>query len=115
MKQAEIEVGGEYLTRISGALVRVRVVAQVIRGSRFAGSLHSQGPQLKRFVVARVDTGATLPKVRPASALHKPALDPFEASLRRELKADPTRKPELQAQWIVYRFLKAIGCPTNPN
>lgn len=37
MKQAEIEVGGEYLTRISGALVRVKVLAELDRSDVRAG------------------------------------------------------------------------------
>lgn len=115
MKQNEIEIGGEYLTRIGGKLARVVVLASVERGTiaGYGSSLNSPRT-LTRFRVARVDDSGkreALPKARAASALHKPSLDPFEASLSRALKADPARKPELQAQFLTYRFLLTVGCP----
>lgn len=65
MRTDDVKIGGEYLTRVSGDLVRVRVVRETLVG---------RPPRRRRaFVVRRVetdlDTGNTLPKPRTAAAL----------------------------------------------
>ena len=58
MLKEQIQIGGFYLTRVSGALVSVVVKsATKDRNGR------------TRYVVAREDTGATLPKTRTPAAL----------------------------------------------
>lgn len=69
MKQAQVEVGGVYDTRVSGAWVKVRVVSQM----EFLRSGHVMGKPVRlsvRFRVERLDNKKVLPNARPASALH---------------------------------------------
>lgn len=105
MLQKEIEVGGEYLTRVSGALVRVRVLHAVERESWSA-----RQQTLTRFKVARVDNGETLPKVRTASALHRPAYDRDEIDLIRAVKSAPGyQKGDASNALIAFRFINAVN------
>lgn len=66
MKIDDIKVGEVYYTRISGEMVRVRVVRIVEKEVGRWGS----GKYQRRAVVKRIDNGKELPKVRAASALH---------------------------------------------
>lgn len=61
MKQKDVKIGGEYLTKVSGARVKVRVKHEITAAGR-AGKM--------AYRLVRVDTGAELPKARTASALH---------------------------------------------
>jgi len=65
MKQAEIQIGGEYLTKVSGTLVRVRVTAR----REVQAYAWSNDPRRKSvFDVVRVDNGRAL-HGRSAAAL----------------------------------------------
>lgn len=98
MKQDDVEVGGEYLTTVGEALVRVTVIA-VVDGA-YAG-------KRTRFRVKRMDNGNVLPKARTAAALSKPAFKKEELDLFASLP--PSEKP---TALYVYRFLRAVGCPS---
>jgi hypothetical protein len=60
MKQVDVKIGEVVLAKIGVAFVRVRVLSTINYGS----------DTRTRFVVARLDTGKTLPKARTAAALH---------------------------------------------
>ena len=57
MKAKDIEVGGVYATKVSGARVAVRVIDDT-------------GARGRRYRVVRVDNGLLLDKLRSAMALH---------------------------------------------
>jgi hypothetical protein len=67
MKQDDVRIGGEYMTRVAGGgLVRVRVLGEYLDG---------RATSRRRFRVARVsagEVGKALPKPRTAAALHVP-------------------------------------------
>ncbi len=73
MKQADVLVGGQYLTRVSGELVLVEVIR---RAEETPGRLLSIGrtTHVTRFRVRRVDepAGMCLPKALTAAALRLP-------------------------------------------
>ena len=58
MHQCDVQIGGIYLTHVSGSSVAVLVTATDDRGPR------------RRYRLERVDTRARLPKPRSAAALH---------------------------------------------
>lgn len=106
MLQKDIAIGGEYLTRVSGALVRVRVLRVDDRPDWLSGRAQT------RYVVARVDTGKALDKHRHASALHKPVLDPFEAETIRAFRTGVLPKPDAEARLLSYYFVRTINGAT---
>jgi hypothetical protein len=57
VKQDDVKIGGEYLTRVGQALVRVEVLNSADRSGR------------KRYCCRRVDNKQILPKYRTAAAL----------------------------------------------
>ena len=63
MKKKDVKIGGEYLTKVSGSLVRVQVTGEAPGAYGFGGS--HDGPM--RFHCHRVDNGQKLPKPRPAA------------------------------------------------
>ena len=64
MKNAEVTVGMQCVTRVSGQRVWVEVVRE-----RSVWT-HRRPARVRRFIVKRLDTGSILPKPRAASALH---------------------------------------------
>jgi len=67
VKQDDVEVGGRYWTKISGARVEVVVVAARDRWT-FGRDARKVGLE---FQVRRLDDGRYLPKFRSAAALHR--------------------------------------------
>lgn len=65
MKAKDVNVGGTYLTTVSGRKVRVRVTGKT--SGRPSYGTERKGPI--RFNVKRVDNGELLPKPRTAAAL----------------------------------------------
>jgi hypothetical protein len=61
MKQKDVVINNEYMTKVGDELVKARVVQE-------RQSLSFQG-NVRRFTVRRVDNGALLPKARTAAAL----------------------------------------------
>jgi hypothetical protein len=87
MKQAEVKVGEEYMTKSGDKLIRVRVITtttQAVR-QRFGGSLLTTGARRTVFRVVNVETGRELPKPRTAAALRcaysRSASEAFTAEL----------------------------------
>lgn len=117
MKQDQIEIGAEYLTRIGGQLARVKVLSEVERQGYGLSYTGRARPVLTRYRIARVSDGRPLPKVRTASALHRPAFDRTELEAIHALKTfggmlgQGLKGPELNEAFRVYRFLRAVGCP----
>lgn len=70
MKKKDVKVGGEYLTNVSGSLVRVRVIRAVPPRLKFGGGVQCGESGPSRFRVARVDNGTELPKPRTAAGLY---------------------------------------------
>ena len=92
MKIADVKIGETYLTKVSGALVRVVAVQRIEPDGRWN--------KQARFRVRRVDNGRTLDKSRTASALR-----PLPAPL---LAPDPTTE-RLRAGAQSARALDAEG------
>lgn len=67
MRKDQIAIGGTYLTRVSGELVRVRVQGL---SARYSWGREGQHRESDGFRCVRVDNGQPLPKVRTAAALH---------------------------------------------
>jgi hypothetical protein len=67
MKQADVQVGSEYLTQIGIIFVRVRVIEERTYASRKMYA--SQSHKWTRFIVKRVDNGLVLAKARSAKKL----------------------------------------------
>lgn len=65
MKQADVEIGGRYLTKVGQELVRIEVVQK-----RVFTAYCSKRKQTT-FYVKRVDNGRLLPKTRTSSALRE--------------------------------------------
>lgn len=86
MKQADVKVGGEYMTKSGDKLIRVRVITtstQMVR-QRFGGSLLTTGAKRVVFRCVNVATGRELPKARTAAALRdygRSAHDAFTTEL----------------------------------
>ena len=106
MLQSEIEVGGEYITKIGGQKTRVRVTAKTERGS-FRDPLK----KLIRFRIQRCDNGQSLPKLRTAAALHKPGFTREHLEAIDVLKRAGLSGDALNEAFRVFRFLRAVGCP----
>jgi hypothetical protein len=66
MKQADIKVGGVYVTLVGGNQVKV-VVTGITGGTR---PVYGGRKEVTRFYVKRMGTDKPLPKARTASALH---------------------------------------------
>jgi hypothetical protein len=67
VKITDVCVGGVYETRISGELVRVRVLAI----EAWAGAFGVYGRRVRRCRLARCDNDRVLPKLRTPSALRE--------------------------------------------
>lgn len=65
MKQADIVIGNEYLTEVSGAKVKVKVISRVEPGE--TGAYYKKRVS---FRVVRSDNGKVLEKTRDPAALH---------------------------------------------
>lgn len=89
MKIADVKIGETYLTKVSGAPVRV-VVVQRVEPTVFS--------KMARFRVRRVDNGRVLDKSRAASALRPlPVQDPVVAALIAGAKA--ARQLDAEGRW----------------
>lgn len=107
MKQAQVQIGGVYLTRIGGQLTPVVVTAQAQRRSRFSSTL--DGPL--RYHVRRLTESAPLPKPRTAAALREvPAVvfhmkdQPWEVLVRREFRPDDPKLRTYTVTIPAYRY-----------
>lgn len=63
MRAKDVKIGGVYLTKVAGVLVKVKVT------KRTAPERSAGGAQLPRWHVERVDNGAKLPRTLTATAL----------------------------------------------
>jgi hypothetical protein len=75
VKQKDVVVGGEYVTKVGERRVRVKVVA----------TREAPGKPT-RFLVRRVEEQKLLPKGRTAAALY-PVVEPLPAAHQRRLEA----------------------------
>lgn len=90
MKIADVKIGETYITKVSGALVKVAVVERIEPDGR--------RNKQARFRVRRVDNGKALDKSRAASALRPlPARDPIAEKLITSMRA--ARQLEAEGRW----------------
>ncbi len=94
MKQSEVNVGSEYLTKVSGNLVKVVVTHETTRVSygHYDGSPGGRRHSRRAYGVKRADNDQRLPKARTAAALRPvPAGWHDVDAMEREAPVHPNR------------------------
>jgi hypothetical protein len=84
VKQSEVKIGDRVATRVYGELVLVQVVRTHSKTIVSRGGVEKR---YTRYIMKRVDNGATLPKAQPASALRPVSLEELQAFLREARRA----------------------------
>lgn len=93
MKIDEIEIGGTYYTKISGARVKVIVTR------RIEGDPRSTYHRVTRFEIKRADNNKLLGKPRTAAALHALRTAPRTTQTLEETLATSDRAKANEASW----------------